>query len=203
MPHARRKTPRRRPRQARSLETANVILDAAAHVLLREGYARATTNRIARRAGVSVGSIYQYFAHKNAIFEAVVGRYFDSLLHEMRSEPLDPARPLRETIQRLVAVGLRAWPRGREVLRILEQVPSATFRARARWARTELQAFLRGVVALHRDELRVRDVDQALWLVVGAADGMLYEIGPQADVARVAEEMAAMFARYLLRDDAP
>lgn len=196
-----RKRPRRRPKQQRSRATADVILDAAAHVLLREGYAGATTNRIAERAGVSVGSIYQYFADKNAIFEAVVGRYFDAVLREMRGDPVVSSRPLGETLHRLVAIALRTWPRGPEILRILEQVPNAAFRARSRRARAELHALLRAVVTPHRAELRVADVDAALSLVVGAAEGMLYEISAHADIEGVAAEIATMFCRYLLRDE--
>ncbi len=57
----RRLKPLKEPKQDRSRETFAAILQAAAHVFEHRGYAGATTNRIAGRAGVSVGSLYQYF----------------------------------------------------------------------------------------------------------------------------------------------
>ncbi|CAJ1585150.1 TetR/AcrR family transcriptional regulator [[Mycobacterium] wendilense] len=67
-------TSRRKPRQARSRETLDILLEAAAQVFSREGIS-ATTNRIAERAGVSVGTLYQYFPDKHAMLRAVAGRH--------------------------------------------------------------------------------------------------------------------------------
>ena len=58
---------RKRPKQARSTELVAAILEAAAQVLAKEGAPRFTTARVAERAGVSVGSLYQYFPNKAAI----------------------------------------------------------------------------------------------------------------------------------------
>ena len=56
-----------------------VILNAAARVFVRHGYARATTNRIAEVAGVSIGSLYQYFPDKRAIFHALHSRHIEQV----------------------------------------------------------------------------------------------------------------------------
>lgn len=66
---------RRSPKQARAQGTADAIITAAEQLLVEIGYARASTNAIARRAGVSVGSLYQYFPNKEAVFRAVVLRH--------------------------------------------------------------------------------------------------------------------------------
>lgn len=66
---------RKQPRQARSRETVEALLEAAAQVFERHGYAAGTTNRIAARAGVSIGSLYQYFPSKDAILLALVERH--------------------------------------------------------------------------------------------------------------------------------
>ncbi len=62
---------RKTPRQARALATVDIILDATALVLVDEGHDRATTNRVAERAGVSIGSLYQYFPNRDALLGAL------------------------------------------------------------------------------------------------------------------------------------
>ncbi len=76
MPSAdRRLQPRRKPRQVRAELTRERILTAAAHVFAEHGYAAGTTNRIAEHAGVSIGSLYQYFPNKDAILVELVRRH--------------------------------------------------------------------------------------------------------------------------------
>ncbi|RSH65580.1 TetR/AcrR family transcriptional regulator [Stutzerimonas stutzeri] len=71
--------PRRLPRQARALATVDSIFEATLQVLISDGPRRLTTTRVAARAGVSVGSMYQYFPHKQALFYALNERYLVSL----------------------------------------------------------------------------------------------------------------------------
>ncbi|WP_244522180.1 TetR/AcrR family transcriptional regulator [Bradyrhizobium embrapense] len=71
---------RKVPRQARSRATIEAILDAAAHILGERGWSATTTNAVAERAGVSIGSLYQYFPNKLALVEATRRRHFDELL---------------------------------------------------------------------------------------------------------------------------
>lgn len=69
---ARRGTsPRKRPQQERSRETVRAILEAAARIFEQDGIEAATTDRIAARAGISVGSLYQYYPNKDAILVAL------------------------------------------------------------------------------------------------------------------------------------
>ncbi len=67
--------PRKTPVQARSIESVRIILEAAAQVFEKHGYAAGTTNRIAKRAGVSIGTLYQYFPNKEAIAVALIERH--------------------------------------------------------------------------------------------------------------------------------
>lgn len=69
-------TPRR---QQRGLQRIEQILDAAETVIAGDGYETATTNQIASAAGISPGSLYQYFANKKAIAEALCRRYIEEL----------------------------------------------------------------------------------------------------------------------------
>jgi AcrR family transcriptional regulator len=66
------------------------ILEAAARVLIREGYARTTTNRIAAAAGISVGSLYQYFPGKDALVVALLRRHREGMVRVLASH-LDDA----------------------------------------------------------------------------------------------------------------
>ena len=78
MPSAdRRLQPRRTPRQVRAELTRERILTAAAHIFAEHGYAAGTTNRIAERARISIGSLYQYFPNKDAILAKLMVRHID------------------------------------------------------------------------------------------------------------------------------
>lgn len=72
-----RKKPVRTARQSRSRATVEVILEAGARILSQSGWAGLTTNAVAARAGVSVGSLYEYFADKQAIVDALLDRHLD------------------------------------------------------------------------------------------------------------------------------
>ena len=65
---------RKNPTQARAQQTVGTILDAAAQILQTEGEAHFNTNRVAERAGFSIGTLYQYFPNKNSIIEAIAER---------------------------------------------------------------------------------------------------------------------------------
>ncbi len=84
------KVPRKRPKQARSQATVRVILDGAIRVLDQEGPDAMTTTRVAEVAGVSVGTLYQYFADRDAILDALQDREFERAT-EMLKETLGRA----------------------------------------------------------------------------------------------------------------
>jgi AcrR family transcriptional regulator len=71
-------THRKRPRQQRSRETVEAILEAAAQLFQRDGYTATTTNKVAERAGVSIGSLYQYFPNKDALLVALAEHHLEA-----------------------------------------------------------------------------------------------------------------------------
>jgi len=75
-----RPTPRKSPKQTRSTETVSIIIEAAARILETEGHGIFSTNAVARRAGVSIGTLYQYFPNKDAIVGALLVRETAQLL---------------------------------------------------------------------------------------------------------------------------
>ena len=101
--------PRRSPRQARARFTVDAIVEGSLQVLLDRGYDRFTTTRAAERAGVSVGSLYQYFPNKAALAAAVVDRCCERFL-EAVEQALAGGRhaTLADCIRALVDVTIRS-----------------------------------------------------------------------------------------------
>jgi AcrR family transcriptional regulator len=90
MPNRKRRNrlePRKLPAQSRSTETVNAVLEAAARILERHGFEGYTTNAIAERAGVSIGSFYQYFPNKDAVTVALMERESAVLLADIAEAP--------------------------------------------------------------------------------------------------------------------
>jgi AcrR family transcriptional regulator len=84
---------RKAPKQARSRATVEIILQAGARVLSEEGWAGFTTNKVADLAGVSIGSLYQYFPDKLSLVDAIRHRHLDDCLAVMRGVGADGASP--------------------------------------------------------------------------------------------------------------
>lgn len=82
-------TARKKPLQSRSATTVEAIFEATIQVLLREGIHRLTTTRVAERAGVSVGTMYQYFPHKQALLYALNERYLDRVAERVEAACLE------------------------------------------------------------------------------------------------------------------
>ena len=93
---------RKKPQQARSADLVAAILEAAIQVLAREGAQRFTTTRVAERAGVSVGSIYQYFPNKAAILFRLQSDEWQQTTRMLHDTLRDTRRPPLERLRRLV-----------------------------------------------------------------------------------------------------
>ncbi|CAN7447782.1 TetR family transcriptional regulator [Rhizobium leguminosarum] len=99
---------RKQPKQARSAELVAAILDAATQVLAREGAQRFTTARVAERAGVSIGSLYQYFPNKAAILFRLQSDEWRQTTDMLGGILADVQRPPLERLRRLVHAFLRS-----------------------------------------------------------------------------------------------
>jgi AcrR family transcriptional regulator len=97
-------TKRRKPRQARATETVAAIVEAAAQILEKGGLSGFTTNAVAERAGVSIGTLYQYFADKNALLMALAREEMEKALGEV-------ARALQGEVDPSVEGRIRAMVR--------------------------------------------------------------------------------------------
>ena len=203
-PTPKRLEPRKTPTQRRGHETRERILAAAAHVFARHGYSAGTTNRIAAEAGLSIGSLYQYFPNKDAILVELVRRHVDEGTAALAGRLA--ALTGRPALEDLIGVVVDAMldnhvgdPRLHQVL--LEEAP------RPRELLDELHAIEEAAVAavegvLRADPaVRVADAAMAARLVVTAVESLVHRYvssrPDDLDVTAFRGELVAMLARYL------
>src|SRR5262249_33293977 len=119
--------PRKRPLQARSQRTVELVLKAAAQVFARRGYAGATTNHIAEHAGVSIGSLYEYFPSKDALLVALLEAHIrdgEAVLQRAAAEIAGTDLGLVATVRHLVKAMVDLHARERGLHRVLfEEAP--------------------------------------------------------------------------------
>jgi len=112
--------PRKRPRQARAAVTLDAVFEATIQVLLSVGPHRLTTTRVAERAGVSVGTMYQYFAHKQALIYALNERYLEALADKIETTcRKQHGLPAKQMIEALIECYWRAKTERADVTRAL------------------------------------------------------------------------------------
>ena len=198
--------PRRQPSQDRSRQTVDVIVEAAAHVFERHGYAAGTTNRIAERAGVSIGSLYQYFPNKEAILAVLLERHaaeaeevFGNVMQHVVESPHDFDGILRDFVEAMVRLHA-SNPRLQHVL--LEEAPRPT-RVRKALSRAQENA-MRGVELLleRNPEVRVPNARAAAYLVVRSVECLTHRYvvdPPQLTRQEFVGEMVALLRGYLIR----
>jgi AcrR family transcriptional regulator len=118
-----RLTPRKTPRQTRATVTLEAILEATIQVLVATGPTRLTTTRVAERAGVSVGTMYQYFPNKQALLYAVTERYLDFVADRMEQAcRLQHGAPVGQMAEALVGAYWQANAVGCKVTRAMHLV---------------------------------------------------------------------------------
>ena len=196
--------PRKRASQGRSRATVDALIEATARILVREGFDKASTNRIAEEAGVSIGSLYQYYPCKEALVAAVLDRHHEEIMEIVRKTLREVAAlPVARAVPRIVAAAIaahRADPRLHRVL--AEQIP--------RTGRLEsLEAFNReafGLVRIyleaHRGELRVSNLDLAAFVCTTSIEALthtavLHRPEVLADGTSLIDEATRLLIGYL------
>lgn len=164
--------PRKHASQARSRATVDALVEATARILVKEGYDRASTNRIAEKAGVSVGSLYQYFPSKEALVAAVAARHREALRAVARRALADVmGLPLEQAVHRLVVAAVEAHRVDPALHRVLaEQTP----RAGGLDGADEIYALFRAYLEAHRDALRTLDLGLATFVCVTSIEALTH-----------------------------
>jgi AcrR family transcriptional regulator len=195
---------RKRPKQARSTNLVAAILEAAAQVLAGEGASRFTTARVAERAGVSVGSIYQYFPNKAAILFRLQSDEWRGTSELLRVILEDGRRPPLERLRELVHAFVRSECE-EAAMRVALNDAAPLYRdaPEAREARASgdriMEVFMRD--ALPRASASTRALAADLITTTLSKVGKHFSETPRspAGIATYAGAMADMFCAYLER----
>jgi AcrR family transcriptional regulator len=168
--------PRKNASQRRSRATVDALVEATARILVREGFDKASTNRIAEVAGVSVGSLYQYFPNKEALVAAVIDRHQQKIMQTVRGELADTLnQPLQQAVRMLVAAAVKAHRVDPRLHRVLaEQIPRVGKLENVETFSRDNFALFRNYLDAHRDELRVDDLELASFICVTSIEALTH-----------------------------
>jgi AcrR family transcriptional regulator len=168
--------PRKTASQGRSRATVDALVEATARILVTVGFDRASTNRIAAVAGVSIGSLYQYFPSKEALVAAVIERHQQEIMQMVRQELAEVfAQPIKQGVRKLVAVAVKAHRLDPDLHRVLaEQLPRVGELETLGTFNRENYALFRTYLESHRDELSVDDLELASFVCVTSIEALAH-----------------------------
>ena len=164
--------PRKLPQQDRSKFTVDVILTATAHILTEEGYDKASTNRIAERAGVSIGSLYQYFPNKASLIAALRDRHASSMMALIESKLKDLFdAPIEVVLPEIVKASIAAHAIDPALHKVLhEQVP--------RLSETEMENrmtdLLRSYLVMQCDRINPRQLEYTVFVIERSVEALTH-----------------------------
>jgi len=168
--------PRKTAAQDRSRATVDALVEATARILVKEGFDKASTNRIAELAGVSVGSLYQYFPGKEALVAAVIERHQLQITQAVRGELAAVlTQPLEKGVRRLVALAVEAHRVDPKLHRVLaEQIPRVGKLEDLETFSRENFTLFRTYLESRRSELGVDDLELASFVCVTTIEALMH-----------------------------
>ncbi|TPG56779.1 TetR/AcrR family transcriptional regulator [Ewingella americana] len=168
--------PRRQPRQARSQHMVEAILEATARVLAERGYAGTNTNVVAERAGVSVGSVYQYFPNKDSLVTALHERHaaqmylaIDTVLASVHPHSM---RGHIEAIVHALLAAHQVEPKLHQVLE--KEFPFFDAPKNGSPADASIFRRVRDLLEEHRAQIARRNLDLATWAVLQVMESLVH-----------------------------
>ena len=193
----------RKPRQARSKATVEAILEATAQILRAEGLEGCTTARVAERAGVSVGSLYQYFPNKEALYDALTEQLIGNLqrtraeilTRELESDQIGPA------ITALMEELLRYDNDDPLLFQQLHRYEAASGQNRLAAYQLRIGGLVAEQLRQHAALVRPMDADLVARVIVDAVGGVVERMAREEPAllerTDVRQEIAALVAGYL------
>jgi AcrR family transcriptional regulator len=196
--------PRKQPRQTRSRDTVQAILRAAAQVFSARGYAATTTNHIAARAGVSIGSLYEYFPSKDALLLALLEEHLaegEAILSQVWAR-LGSCRDLHEVVRHFARAMVDLHARDRALHRLLFEEAPLPRRTRQRIFAIEQDVTARVEAFLHANPGTTRrDPALAAAVIVQCVEGLTHKLvvhgANDAPSEPYIEEIVALVTSYL------
>lgn len=195
---------RRRPSQRRSQVTVTAILDAAARVFEERGFEAGTTNRVAERAGVSIGSLYEYFPNKDALLVAVVERELERERSKLLAilEPAATGRGLAGQLRAFAETLIELHARRPALHRILFDQADHPPAAHACVLRFEESLAHALAESLRRARPSLRDPDTAAHLIVQTTESLAHRFALRGihdlDRAAFVRELTRLLVGYAL-----
>jgi len=198
--------PRKTASQARSRATVDALIEATARILVRESFDGASTNRIAEEAGVSIGSLYQYFPSKEALVAAVIDRHNRDLMQVARGVLTQVAAlPVEQAVRKLVTIAIEAHRLDPRLHRVLaEQLPRTGKLKNMEAFNRENYALFRSYLESHRDEIRAVDLELAAFVCVTSIEALTHravlhhpEMLAGEAVRPLVDEATRLIVRYL------
>jgi AcrR family transcriptional regulator len=170
---AARTSVRRRPKQRRARQTVEAVLDAVVRLLKRDGSKAITTNRIAEVAGVSIGSVYQYFPDKRAIFIALHQRHIDQIDRMVQTKLVEhAASSIEELLRAMVEAMIEAHATDPELYELLmTEVPHRADGTRDFAVRLH-GAFLLAISSRAHELKKRRDLDKVVFVVTHMVEAL-------------------------------
>lgn len=198
-----RPTPRKEPSQDRSRATVDTIIDAAARILVKDGYDAFTTNRVAEKAGVSIGSLYQYFPNKEALLSELMRRHTEELEKGVE-EMVERAKsaPLADVVRAAIDHNVRLHLVNPALHRKLsDEVPSlGPLDWEAAFAERTIKR-VRQVLEACRDEIVVEDLDLAVYILTHTVEALIHnsvtERPDDLKSGKLTDEVTRMLLSYL------
>jgi len=168
--------PRKSASQDRSRATVDALVEATARILVKEGFDRASTNRIAETAGVSIGSLYQYFPGKDALVAAVIDRHTEDLMQVVQRTLTEVIElPLETAVRRIVSVAIDAHCVDPKLHRVVaEQIPRSGKLENGEVFNRRYFGFFRGYLETHKAEIRKTDLDLAAFVCVTSIEAVTH-----------------------------
>lgn len=195
--------PRRIPRQSRSRALVDSILEATARVLSERGYAGTNTNLVAERAGVSVGSVYQYFPNKDSLITALHERHAVEMHAAMETVlARTPSLGLRAQLAAIVHAWVAAHQVAPELHRVLEkEFPFFDAPSDQSPADQSIHKRVRQLLEDHRNELVPQDLNLAAWIILQSMESLIHAAvippGASYPIEKTEQAIIDMLVGYL------
>jgi AcrR family transcriptional regulator len=204
MPRKRSVNPRKQPQQDRSRLTVEAILEATTHILTQEGYDKANTNRIAERAGISIGSLYQYFPNKESLMAALIEQHSDEIAQLMESKLKDLSNaPLEIAIPALIKAVIAAHAIDPCLHQVLsEEIPRSERSQQVHKADERIGELLRAYLARWNERIRSQNLEMTVFILKRTIESLCHSaVIEQPDFVsnnQFEQEVANLVLLYLI-----